>query len=458
MQEAVGNQETQQSMASEASGRGYGAYGSPELVDAYDAYNTPELASAPSLPSNPDAYGAPNSADGYGVYNTPPLAVAPSLPALPDNYSSYGSPEATAEHIASSVPASPDNYSSYGSHGSAVAPIAPASSGPASSTTEDFAMKPMLPGMTNFDSSVQRPNPHMQTSLPSTTYYADTAEKRAPYARGFDEQGKMSNLSDGGSLNTIGAERPAAHGAKGDRHIFTMDGQGQFYSGDAIRENRERGQVAADNGASQQERFHHSSFLGGEDVAGAGEMQVRDGQVELVSDTSGHYQPGSKQMMQTVQQLQKNNVQTERLGVEFVGKNGTNNMQASATELLGYADHSPETAETQMRAMHGKKNSVLGELLSKTRNTPDGHNAIPSELGRRPEEAASSNVAPDQVPDHSYAYNNDEDYVKYEEIEEEQEEIGYNNLDEIEDEDDDYYYNEDEMDEEEDEDSIKYIS
>lgn len=79
----------------------------------------------------------------------------------------------------------------------------------------------------------------------------------------------------------------------------------------------------------------------------------------------------------------------ERLGVEFVGKredkedeNGylqldeegnplkqdqpNKNMQVSALELLGYANHNPHTAEEQMRKSHAKKNEVLQQLLSTT--------------------------------------------------------------------------------------------
>ncbi|QJD87073.1 hypothetical protein [Cohnella herbarum] len=121
-------------------------------------------------------------------------------------------------------------------------------------------------------------------------------------------------------------------------------------------------------------------------------MQVRDGQVALVSDASGHYQPGSKQMMQTVQELERKKVAMERLGVEFVGKredkedeedeedeNGylqldeednplkqdqpNKNMQVSALELLGYANHSPHTAEAQMRKSHAKKNEFYNSYL-----------------------------------------------------------------------------------------------
>ncbi|RED64736.1 hypothetical protein [Cohnella lupini] len=229
-----------------------------------------------------------------------------------------------------------------------------------------FSMKPMGDGMRRYDILPQKPYPHMAADMESTTFYADTDDKRTPYKREFDEQGRLTNKSDNSHTNSIGAERPGAEGAKADRHIFAMDWQGEFYSADAIKENKQRSQEAKDANRNQMQRFHHSSFLGGDDVAGAGEMQVRDGQVELVSDTSGHYRPGSKQMIQTVKQLEKNNVPMEKMGVEFVGKSGINNgypMQASASELLAYSEHNPENAEKQMREEHRKKNETLRHLL-----------------------------------------------------------------------------------------------
>ena len=405
---------------------------------------------------------------------------------------------------------------------------------------EPFEMKPMVNGMEDFDKWFPQPHSRMHTVLPSKTFYADTTEKRAPYARKFNEDGTISNRSDGEHLSTIGALSAPVQGSKPDRHIFTMDGDGNFYTADAIHETTKRGQEALqrfnladpsrpeapppvsssyegeddkaesnyveieeeseeetrgsgyshgappnavtgyleiedeseeessglgysqvsppnpDNGyieiedesaesesdgyvpqyigeqeprnsngqyvdflpdgpdryyegqndgdsdsssyygseAEQeeedggpqepyQERFHHSSFLAGQAVGGAGEMQVREGRIELISDASGHYRPGSKQMLQTVQELERKKVPIERMGVEFIGKGNPalnadgysefdesgnavkeTNMQASALELLGYANHrNPENAETEMRANHAKKNRYLAELL-----------------------------------------------------------------------------------------------
>lgn len=52
-------------------------------------------------------------------------------------------------------------------------------------------------------------------------------------------------------------------------------------------------------------RFHHSSLLGGELVLLAGMISGRNGLVNYVSNGSGHYQPGTKQLRKFVLYLQK---------------------------------------------------------------------------------------------------------------------------------------------------------
>ncbi|MGH2632251.1 MAG: hypothetical protein ACRDG3_02470, partial [Tepidiformaceae bacterium] len=50
--------------------------------------------------------------------------------------------------------------------------------------------------------------------------------------------------------------------------------------------------------------FHHSSFLAGGAVAGAGEMKVVGGTIEYITNKSGHYWPGDKELTQTLHALQ----------------------------------------------------------------------------------------------------------------------------------------------------------
>ncbi|WP_027088193.1 hypothetical protein [Cohnella panacarvi] len=389
---------------------GYGTYAEVSSAEDEPAYNNVYDEIEEQAAKSEEASGGGSQPSGYGVYtDVSSDDVAPynnvydeiEEQAAESEEASGGGSVPSTYTMYTGVPASEEQASGGGSASSGnsqdayTAPTRSMLGGNASRDTaasapkpkptapyvneNGFEMKPMNPGMEQFDTQVQRRGVAF-APMQSTTHYMKNEEQRKDYARGFNEQGLMTNASSGEALNTIGALQAPAHGSKADRHIFTMDGEGQFHSADAVRETRSRGAQAMAEGRDTQERFHHSSFNAGEAVAGAGEMQVRDGQVELLSDTSGHYFPGSKQMVQTVQQLERNNVSMEKLGVEFNGKGRGENMQASALELLGYADHSPETAEQQMRAMHGKRDDVLEELRDSADGLDENSNLTPSEV------------------------------------------------------------------------------
>ena len=54
---------------------------------------------------------------------------------------------------------------------------------------------------------------------------------------------------------------------------------------------------------------HHSSLLGGQHVAGAGEMRVQQGRLVFLSNKSGHYHPDLRHFFQTLAELQARQVQ-----------------------------------------------------------------------------------------------------------------------------------------------------
>ncbi|WP_216901955.1 C2 family cysteine protease, partial [Nocardia alni] len=86
------------------------------------------------------------------------------------------------------------------------------------------------------------------------------------------EDGKLYRASDGLLFDTTWANN--AQEGIFHRAIFVMDEFGNLYAGDQ------------DFGVQ-----HHSSFLGGRTVTAAGEIDVRDGVLRVMSDASGHYQP-----------------------------------------------------------------------------------------------------------------------------------------------------------------------
>ncbi|MFC5470701.1 hypothetical protein ACFPPD_18595 [Cohnella suwonensis] len=420
LQQSIGNQATQ------------------ELGSNYGMYATlPDEQLAPETPIDAGTSAPTPVPPGYSSYSVPVPMQMPSSTESGDGgfYSGdggfYSGDDVHVGGGSDTVAEDDDSYSDGvygGSNATEVEPRPKPSLPPKRVSDSGLEMEPNKE--VAFDQTVVPKGTIHGVDIDSTTFYADESQ-RAQYGRSFDKHGKMKNKTDGSSLNTIGSERAAVMGSRPDRHIFVMDEQGGFHSNDAIKENRTRSKQIKDDRKAQitsladepekqemlrnqklpnMERFHHTSFLAGQDVAGAGEMQVRDGQVELVSDASGHYMPESRQMMQTVKQLQKNKVSVEQLGVEFIGKPqfeyetdmdtgehardeatgkkiqkrdehgnkirqrdaqgraiSTKNMQASAMELLGYENHTPDTAEEQMREMHGKKDGVLKELLSKVK-------------------------------------------------------------------------------------------
>lgn len=54
--------------------------------------------------------------------------------------------------------------------------------------------------------------------------------------------------------------------------------------------------------------FHHSSFLGGGNVAAAGEIVADDGEVRAISNKSGHYHPGEGHLVQFIHQLRRDGI------------------------------------------------------------------------------------------------------------------------------------------------------
>jgi len=86
-----------------------------------------------------------------------------------------------------------------------------------------------------------------------------------------DAKGELRSAHDGSLFDTT---RARTH-FSGGRAIFVMDGDGNLYAS----LNQQVGHT------------HHSSFLGGRPVVGAGEIEVHQGKMVAMTDQSGHYQP-----------------------------------------------------------------------------------------------------------------------------------------------------------------------
>lgn len=96
---------------------------------------------------------------------------------------------------------------------------------------------------------------------------------------------------------------PGIHG----RAIFAMDQNGNLYASIFQRTGY----------------FHHSSFFAGENVAAAGELVVRRGKIEMVTDHSGHYRPGRSRTQQVLDQLASQGIDIDPNHVDYWAPEGS---------------------------------------------------------------------------------------------------------------------------------------
>jgi len=125
----------------------------------------------------------------------------------------------------------------------------------------------------------------LTTGTPAVKYL-NTAQERAQYHIGGSggklmyDQVKPPKPLDTTKMNSLMSG--TGYG------IYAMSPDGQIYAGEH-------------KGA----QFHHSSFLAGGDVAGAGEFRTtNDGTLKEITTKSGHYKPTVAQLAQTLRELQ----------------------------------------------------------------------------------------------------------------------------------------------------------
>lgn len=150
-------------------------------------------------------------------------------------------------------------------------------------------------------------------------------------------------------------------------HIFVMDGKGQIYTAkdtELTSQMDHRGRKA---------HVHHSSFTAGEDVAGAGELQIgKDGTLKGVSDRSGHYKPREEQTKQTLEAIEQQGVSLDN--VKFTMDRGEKRIGGMAKEFLQGQVTPEEQQHRQERIDSGKSVSDLSGTMEKT--FKDRHNVV----------------------------------------------------------------------------------
>jgi hypothetical protein len=200
----------------------------------------------------------------------------------------------------------------------------------------------------------------------------DWARKQATTQYFNDEQRSSHevNVKHGKLRQGSGTERMK----QGD-HIFVMDGKGQIYTAkdtELTSQMDHRGRKA---------HVHHSSFTAGEDVAGAGELQVgKDGTLKGVSDRSGHYKPGEEQTKQTLEAIEQQGVSLDN--VKFTMDRGEKKVGGMAREFLQGQVMPEEQQHRQAQIDSGKQVSDVSGVMEKT--FKDRHNVVDQIKGKGP--------------------------------------------------------------------------
>ncbi len=125
----------------------------------------------------------------------------------------------------------------------------------------------------------------------------DTGTGTASKAKaGWDSDSDSDSGSDSGSDSDSDWEWEEMEPRKVQRHaIFAMDGHGNLYA-------------TVHHAAGH---IHHSSILAGEPVAGAGDMEVRNGRLMWMNDRSGHYAPRPEANDRVLRSLRAQGLRTD---------------------------------------------------------------------------------------------------------------------------------------------------
>jgi hypothetical protein len=138
---------------------------------------------------------------------------------------------------------------------------------------------------------------------------ASAAPGDKPVVTNLDEAGREAyavagsgSFTRGGAAFDTGSDYSKFMG--GSWAIFVMSKDGQLYAG-----------------SHKVGLFHHSSFLSGGEVAGAGEMKASGGRITALTNKSGHYKPTGAEMMQVFAELQSRGVNLASVDYFHIGKN-----------------------------------------------------------------------------------------------------------------------------------------
>lgn len=124
-------------------------------------------------------------------------------------------------------------------------------------------------------------------------------EERRPYRIDFErDKDQKAYLSQ--NEKPFCTAKHKSHGKFGGA-IFVVDAKGQFYGGTQVLNS-----------------FHHSSFLGGAAIRGAGELFVdENGSLFAISNNTGHYEAGPNEMLNVLKLLSVNGINLNKVTLKL---------------------------------------------------------------------------------------------------------------------------------------------
>jgi len=183
------------------------------------------------------------------------------------------------------------NISDGKSFTNAIQDSGPNSAAQASADRVAAAMKPLGARNQGDREKLFNPSTKLYLTTPDAHYRGEDGPggavfQNVKYLTGSERDSKELVVRDGLLVNKVTGERFNT-GDKSDGAIYVIDSQGRMY---ASTEN-------------QLGVFHHTSFTGGEPVASAGHVVVKDGKLLHINNASGHYRPDVGMLQQGVEVL-----------------------------------------------------------------------------------------------------------------------------------------------------------
>ena len=195
-----------------------------------------------------------------------------------------------------------------------------------------------------------------------------TDEERKKNELSVDEDGRVVDAA-GKRLNTGGETEYVMDAEKGK--LYQFDGNSAEKTNKIVPN-------TAGRMVNQVQANHHSSVLGGAEVAGAGGMTIVDGKVQQVTNLSGHYKPGIGQTVQTVETLLK---QGALLNKEWVDKDGQ--------PLAGKVEELHQRCKAMQQKVAAKLAADPDADVAADRKSVDAAMAMLAKLGAGPRNSIS---------------------------------------------------------------------